>query len=976
MFGALRTAALAVGALVIALVLPMATASAATGPEPPRLDRDWQIALLALGFALVAAAFVWLPEAGRIAWRRIRALPRGIQLGLAAVVSGAAIVRLFVVPKLVVTMYMGYMMTERAATLADVPRYGVGAQTLWRTLFILFPRDHVTVIVFHCVLGTLTLVGWAAVLARAGFRPAAVLGAVLLAAFLPQLVWSDASDSLTVPVLFWTVGALLMAQDYLDTKRWLPLAGAVIWLALAAHTRPEHVIFGPALVLAVLAAQDGPARLRDRLRLPWRPALAATLAYAALAAPQVLHAFFQRSRMLALDSWPREFGQILPDLPNLLVTRNALLDPRMVPLALLPLAVLGLVFAAGWATRRLRLTLLLFGLVWLGFYYIDISVASMPRLHVVGTLPVALVAGAFLGDLAGFRRERPSLLRYAGPALAAVGLGLVGAGVPANVAWLWQPTNEREEDSFFRAALSHLPEDEPFVLVRRGWGDADGPEDHHTHLHRPDYLVTPPERPGTVVSISDFLSVGPDQRPTYFYLGMGCFSRFREEGSPPPLTWFSRGCQQMLDGYELEPVVERVIPNHGDVMLHYYSQDPYLLLGLYRVTPRAQRRLTGADEVATTELAIPPGQEALLERMLGDGVPLPGGCRLETATVDRSVVRARYACAEGASVPLELHPAAADVAARQTTAQFAIAAPEGPGAADPETGAAAVRDALVAAVATLVRANEAQFRWTQVNRPPAGALDGVGAEESFAGTLDHAAPAHPQTEAERRMARIEELYELDRNAEAYAMAVELAREDPAHPGVLGMIVSNLASTQPDHDRVAQLAAAADAAPEDTLAQFIAGVAAHYCAHYKARSNEDKKSLYAQALRYLERTRPAYDFEPRVYIYLAVSHFRLGHQDQAEALIEEAVHLDNQDADAYYCRAEIFQRKEPQRSLRDLRRYLASAAQPTGVVKPGKVRRVQTMLTRLVRRMNGEVDDLELWDPLQDQGVATTSAANP
>jgi tetratricopeptide (TPR) repeat protein len=959
---------LAAACAAVALLLPAGAAAAAAGAEPPRLDGGLQTALLALGFGLVVAALLWLPEAFRAAWRRLRSLPRAVQVGLAATVVGAAIVRLFLAPKLVITMYMGYMMTERAATLVDIPRYGVGSQTLWHALFLLFPRDHVTVIAFNCLLGTITLVWLAAALARAGFRPLGILAATLLAAFVPLFIWSDSSDSLTVPVLFWTVGALVMAQEHLDTRRLTPLAGAVLWLALAGHTRPEHVVFGPALVLAILVAQravspDAPARLRDRLRLPsWKAAAVAVAGYVALVLPQILHALFQRSRMLQMDSWPREFGQVLPDLPGLLVSQNALLDPSLVPLALLPLAGLGLLVAPDWPARRLRLTLLLFGLAWLSFFYIDLSPASLPRLHVVGALPVALVAGAFLGDLALWRPRR---LALAGPALALAGLAAVGVGAPATAAELWQPTNEREEEALYRDAVRAIPPDEPYVLVRRGWGDEDDPKDH-THLHAADYLFAPPESSGTVVSIGDFLATGPDQRPTYFLLSMRCFSKFRPQSEPPPLTWFASSCQRLLDRYDLEPVVERVAVNRGDIALRYYSQDPYFLIGLYRVhLPKGREALRAASGV-TGELAIPPGQEALLGRMLGEGAALPAGCTLDTATVDRSFVRAQYVCEGGAAVEIELHPASAAVQARQTTASFAIVAD------GPDTP----REALVGAVTALVRAGEGRFQWKSVNRPSGVGVDPLSVQQSFAGTIDELAPAEPVTEFGRQVARVEELYVADRNVEALELALALAREDPTHPGLLGLVVANIASTQPTRARVDELVAAADAAPDDMLAQFLAGVGAHYCAHYLARTPEEKRELYALSLRYLERTRPAFDFEPRVYIYLAVSHFRLGHQERAEQLIEQAVHLDRQDADAYYCRAEIFQRKEPQRSLRDLRRYLASAAQPTGVVKPGKVRRVQNMYARLVKRMSGELDDLELWDPLEDQGVVGAVPPTP
>jgi hypothetical protein len=42
----------------------------------------------------------------------------------------------------------------------------------------------------------------------------------------------------------------------------------------------------------------------------------------------------------------------------------------------------------------------------------------------------------------------------------------------------------------------------------------------------------------------------------------------------------------MHDRFVLEPVLERVVPNRGDVWLEYYGDAPALRLSLYRVRPR------------------------------------------------------------------------------------------------------------------------------------------------------------------------------------------------------------------------------------------------------------------------------------------------------------------------------------------------------------------------------------------------------
>lgn len=217
---------------------------------------------------------------------------------------------------------------------------------------------------------------------------------------------------------------------------------------------------------------------------------------------------------------------------------------------------------------------------------------------------------------------------------------------------------------------------------------------------------------------------------------------------------------------------------------------------------------------------------------------------------------------------------------------------------------------------------------------------------------------------------------------SYPQAIQtymaLARENTCC-GVLGMVVASYASTAPTPDRAMAAAADADAHRDDTLKQFIAGVLSHYAAHVSARSREEKRPLYEQAIRYLERTRPTYDFEPRVFIYLAVSHFRLGHQGLAEELIERAVQLAQHDPDAYYCRAEIFQRANVRRSIEDINTYLRTNAEneARGVVSdPGKTARVRAMLDHLIAVSEGRADPVELFDPVQQPGAPAAPAAAP
>jgi hypothetical protein len=107
--------------------------------------------------------------------------------------------------------------------------------------------------------------------------------------------------------------------------------------------------------------------------------------------------------------------------------------------------------------------------------------------------------------------------------------------------------------------------------------------------------------------------------------------------------------------------------------------------------------------------AIPPGQEALVGRMLG-GDPLPGGCRFDGAAIEPRQIVARFAC-DGASSPLtiELVHASLGPPAAPRTARFTLLTP--PGAAPP----AGFLDALAARM----RREEGPWEWTAIEESPA-----------------------------------------------------------------------------------------------------------------------------------------------------------------------------------------------------------------------------------------------------------------
>jgi tetratricopeptide (TPR) repeat protein len=221
------------------------------------------------------------------------------------------------------------------------------------------------------------------------------------------------------------------------------------------------------------------------------------------------------------------------------------------------------------------------------------------------------------------------------------------------------------------------------------------------------------------------------------------------------------------------------------------------------------------------------------------------------------------------------------------------------------------------------------------------------------------------------------LYSQGRHEEALAAMIKLARARPQPmAGVLGMAVASLASTSPTPDVVARYVAEAERDRKDTVNQFLAGVAAHYCGHRQATTKAEKVQLYTTSLEYLNRTLPQYEQEPRVHIYLGVSYFRLGQQEAAEKHINRAVALGSNDADSYYCRAEVYHRKDPAKAIADIEKYLQISEEMSrregSSLSKDKQQRVREMLAALRAVTPGQQPPDGLWDPLR---VATFDLSN-
>jgi hypothetical protein len=248
---------------------------------------------------------------------------------------------------------------------------------------------------------------------------------------------------------------------------------------------------------------------------------------------------------------------------------NALFDGRLVPLVLVPLA-LGSLWVA--EVRAVCATLLLGGLAWVYVYAVDLSAASMPRLHIVVVTAWSLPAAVALGALA--RRRRAA-------AVAVALLWGVGAGV--TVPWLWAPTNEDTQQRLFDAVRAAVPEEGGYVLATLASSDAPDVPGHYTHRHVPSYLFDG----GMIAALGDLERWLGGDVPVYFFQGTSCHAVLLR--SQTDETGPLGACAAVHRAYRLEPVwTERVVnrgnPAHQE--LGYYGADTHFDVGLWRVMGR------------------------------------------------------------------------------------------------------------------------------------------------------------------------------------------------------------------------------------------------------------------------------------------------------------------------------------------------------------------------------------------------------
>ncbi len=190
------------------------------------------------------------------------------------------------------------------------------------------------------------------------------------------------------------------------------------------------------------------------------------------------------------------------------------------------------------------------------------------------------------------------------------------------------------------------------------------------------------------------------------------------------------------------------------------------------------------------------------------------------------------------------------------------------------------------------------------------------------------------------------------------LLLDKAMAEPSISDVDLVDISHLATTvQAPDDWVAALRAKAEAAPDNLDLAFLLGVVLHY------------RDDWMGSDEWLRRAEPRHGEVPRLLIYRAMNHHRMGLDDLAAPLIEKAATLHTSDPDVLYCRAVIFLDRAPAQARKDLQAYLDGTA-GTADINVGKQARVRQTILDLdgcegARSPRACVDQkamLRLWGP--------------
>lgn len=292
------------------------------------------------------------------------------------------------------------------------------------------------------------------------------------------------------------------------------------------------------------------------------------------------------------------------------------------------------------------------------------------------------------------------------------------------------------------------------------------------------------------------------------------------------------------------------------------------------------------DAHADEAYVIPPGREALLGKMLGDGKVTLAGCRFDGASIRQTIVEARYLCGKR-TVPVRLSHASEAPADAEKTAKFAVHAPA-------EAKAPA---GLVHEIAERVRANEAGFEWGD-GRATAHSARPLPELEDL---LPISLRADSEGGTDESFAAARALYDDRQFGEAADAFLALARRSPS-PQVLAMLYVASNAEHPTVERAEARAKAADAAAGEPALAFAAGLALELAASQSVDDPSVREKLLERAVAYLGRAREGYASNPSVLVALALGQLRLGRISDASDLAKKAVAAAPGDPGGHYALA--------------------------------------------------------------------------
>jgi len=526
---------------------------------------------LALAIAALEAAETVSERANQGKFQRILTWSAGLA------VAAGAVVRWFVVPHRIATVWIGYRWTQQVTSLLPLPHYGAGSAAVYWLALTSLPPDHRSVMWVNAVLGVVSL-PFVGALAWRLFGGWAAALSVAFAAALPIFVRNDTSDANNVPAILALLGAAVAWLGFVDRRSVRSLAAAVLLATLASLARPELVPLAP-MLLVLLAWAVRPESS------PWRDARVwAGVAFGAVAsALQVAHVVGAAAELKQRASLPGLSWERLSEVPRLAVELDVLVRPDLFPVLL---SVLGLVAVALPSTRRAAIVMWVVGVANFLFVIVDLDWANVARVQVPTALFVSMAAAGTLGVLLG-SKGIPAGIRY-GVVVAAV--LATGVSSVASATLLWSPTNEEAEEQLIRDAVAALPES-PVTLARWGRDDRNTTRDPHglTHHHFPEYWFRPPFRDDRVVNLSDALA-GRTTGPTYVLISFRCYAMFRRASDAAPTGDDQQPtCRRVYDELALEPVFERQATNHGNVWLNYFGTAQAFRVGLYKVIGRSAK---------------------------------------------------------------------------------------------------------------------------------------------------------------------------------------------------------------------------------------------------------------------------------------------------------------------------------------------------------------------------------------------------